>query len=279
MQKDPSLMPSAIVKIQPNGVKLRGFGPWSTYKFCLSCILPTISVAKFQLSRILQQPARFKRSKLFRDIALWGVQLKKCSLIPSAWADNHDKREQFNAGSLQKLCKAFNWNSLNFRIRPSSMLQEERTLESRISQLILTLFSRGLVFPDRLSTLDRRPRPKSPSRASLRSRFPMRTSFMLQEERPLESRVSRLILTLSSRGFVFPDRADTLDRRPGPKSLRRAGRSCRFWICVSSAAGGAHWFLCTPWHRLALFVRGFVSMHEKFVFDTMQGKLDRFLEN
>ena len=70
----------------------------------------------------------------------------------------------------------------------------------------------------------------------------------------------------SPRGLVFPDRLNTLDRRPRPKSLRRAGRSCRFWIWVSSAAGGAHRFLCI------------VSM-QKFVFDTMHGKLDWFLEN
>ena len=44
-------------------------------------------------------------------------------------------------------------------------------------------------------------------------------------------------------------------------------------------AGGAHRFLCISWHRLALFARGLVSMHEKIVFDTMHGKLDRFLEN
>ena len=83
----------------------------------------------------------------------------------------------------------------------------------------------------------------------------------------------------SPRGLVFHDRLDTLDRRPGPKSLRRAGLSGRFWIWVSSAAGGAHRFLCISWHRLTLFARGFVSMHVKFVFDTMHGKLDRFLEN
>ena len=91
-----------------------------------------------------------------------------------------------------------------------------------------TLSPRGFVFPDRLNTLDRRPGLKSPRSASLRSRFPMRPSLMLQEERPLDSRVSRLILTLSSLGFVFPDRLDTLDRRSGPKSLRRAGLTGQF---------------------------------------------------
>ena len=65
-------------------------------------------------------------------------------------------------------------------------------------------------------------------RASLRSRFLVRPSCMLQEERLLASRISRLILTLSSRGLVFPDRLDTLHRQPAPKSLRRAGLSCRF---------------------------------------------------
>ena len=44
--------------------------------------------------------------------------------------------------------------------------------------------------------------------AGLRSRFPVRPSSRLQEERPLESRISRLILTFSPRGFVFP-RADS----------------------------------------------------------------------
>ena len=43
----------------------------------------------------------------------------------------------------------------------------------------------------------------------------------------------------SPRGLVFPDRADTLDRWPRPKSLRRTGLSGWFWIWVSSAAGGA----------------------------------------
>ena len=61
--------------------------------------------------------------------------------------------------------------------------------------------------------------------------------------------------------------------------IARAGLSGRFWIWVSSAAGGAHWFLSISGHRLALFAGGFVSMHGKFVFDTMHGKLDRFLEN
>ena len=89
---------------------------------------------------------------------------------------------------------------------------------------------RGFVFPDRLSTLDRRQRPKSLRRAGLRSRFPMRVSFLLQEERPLELRISRLFLTLSPRGLVFPDRADTLDRRPRPKSLRRASLRSRFLV-------------------------------------------------
>ena len=32
---------------------------------------------------------------------------------------------------------------------------------------------------------------------------------MLQEEQPLESRISQLIQTLSSRGFMFPDSTDT----------------------------------------------------------------------
>ena len=42
--------------------------------------------------------------------------------------------------------------SINFPMRPSSMLQEERPLESQISRLIPTLSSRGLVFHDRLNT-------------------------------------------------------------------------------------------------------------------------------
>ena len=36
----------------------------STENSCLSCIRPTISAAKFRLSRILRQPARFKRNLL-----------------------------------------------------------------------------------------------------------------------------------------------------------------------------------------------------------------------
>ena len=104
-----------------------------------------------------------------------------------------------------------------FPMRVSFLLQEERPLELRISRLFLTLSPRGLVFPDRADTLDRRPRPKSLRRASLRSRFLVRPSCMLQEERPLASRISRLILTLSSRGLVFHDRLNTLERRPRPK--------------------------------------------------------------
>ena len=87
-----------------------------------------------------------------------------------------------------------------FPVRPSSMLQEERPLESRISRLIPTLSSRALVFHDRLNTLDRRPSPNSLRHASLRSQFPMRPSCMLQEERPHKLRISRLIPALSSRG-------------------------------------------------------------------------------
>ena len=60
---------------------------------------------------------------------------------------------------------------------------------------------RGFVFPDRADTLDRWPGPKSLRRTGLRSRFPVRPSSMLQEERPLESRISWLIPTLSSRVF------------------------------------------------------------------------------
>ena len=134
------------------------------------------------------------------------------------------------------------------------------------------------MFQDRLNTLDGPPGPKSLRRASLRSRFPMRASFMLQEERTLAWLISRLFLTLSSCGLVFLDCLNTLDRRPRPKSLRRLGLSGRFSIWLSSAARGAHRFLWRSWHRLALFARDFVSMHEKSVLDTMHGKLDWFLE-
>ena len=116
-----------------------------------------------------------------------------------------------------------------FPMRVSFLLQEERPLESRISRLFLTLFPRGFVFPDRADTLDRRPRPKSLRRSSLRSRFPMRVSFLLQGER-LASRISRLIPTLSSRGLVFHDRLNTLERRPRPKLLRRASLRSRFLV-------------------------------------------------
>ena len=120
---------------------------------------------------------------------------------------------------------------------------------------------------------------RSSSESSQRSRFPVRPSSMLQQERPLESQISRLILTLFARGFVCPDRLNTLDRRPGPKSLRSAGLKGRFWIWVSSAAGVAHLFLWISWHPLALFACGFVSMHGKFVFNKIHEKLDWFLEN
>ena len=102
--------------------------------------------------------------------------------------------------------------------------------------------TRGFVFQDRLNPLDRQPRPKSFHRTGLRSRFPMRAFSMLQEERPLESRISPLILTLTSRGFVFLDRLNTL------KLLRCADRSCRFWILRGAAAQRLLW-IC--WHRLA----------------------------
>ena len=107
-----------------------------------------------------------------------------------------------------------------FPIRPSFMLQEERPHESRISWLFLTLSLRGLVFLGRLNTLDRRQRPKLLRRARLRSRFPMSPSSLLQEEQSLASQISWLFLTLSSRGLMFPDRLNTLDRRQRPKSLR-----------------------------------------------------------
>ena len=65
--------------------------------------------------------------------------------------------------------------------------------------------------------------------------------------------ISRLILSPSSRGFVFPDRADALNRRPGSNLLRHAGLSGRIWIWASSAAGGAQRHLWISCHRLALF--------------------------
>ena len=58
---------------------------------------------------------------------------------------------------------------------------------------------------------------------------------MLQEERPLQSQISLLILTLSSRGWVFLDLLNTLDRRPRPKSLRRAGLGLRCGAISASA--------------------------------------------
>ena len=103
---------------------------------------------------------------------------------------------------------------------------------------------RGFVFPDRTDTLDRRPRPKSPRRLSQRSRFLVRPSCMLHEERPLASRISQLILTLSSRGLVFPDRLNTLERRPRPKLLRRASLRSRFPMRPSSMLQEEPVYIC-----------------------------------
>ena len=51
-------------------------------------------------------------------------------------------------------------------------------------------------------------------------------------------------------------------------------------MLVSSAAAGVRQrLLWISWFRLALFARGFGSVDESFVFDTMCAKLDRFLEN
>ena len=135
---------------------------------------------------------------------------------------------------------------------------------------------REFVFQDRLNTLDRRPGPRSFRHAGLRSWFPMRASFMLQVERPLKSRISRLIPTLSSRGFVFPDSTDTLDRRKGPESLRRAGLSGRF-------EPGAPLLLEAQWRGALIsvdilastspFARGFVSIHENSCLIRCMGNL------
>ena len=88
-------------------------------------------------------------------------------------------------------------------------------------------------------------RAKSLSCSSLRSLSPMKASLMPQEEWPLESRIS----------------------------------SGRFRIWVSSAAGGELQLLWISWHQPDLFARGFVSMNEKFVFDTMHRKFDWLLED
>ena len=98
--------------------------------------------------------------------------------------------------------------------RPESSIhnvtvRHEGPFQLRISWLILTLFSRGFVFLDRLPGLNL----KSFRRSGLKSWFPIRAPSRLQEERPVKSWISRLIPTLSSRGYVFPDRADTLDWR------------------------------------------------------------------
>ena len=95
---------------------------------------------------------------------------------------------------------------------------------------------------------------------------------MLLGEVPLEAWISWpiMILTLSSRGFVFPDSTDTLDQLPGPKSL---GPSGQFLIWISSAAAGVQRLLWPwiSWHRPALAARGFVPMNGNFVFDIVHG--------
>ena len=56
-------------------------------------------------------------------------------------------------------------------MRASSMLQEERLLESQISQQIPTLSPRGFVFPDSTDTLDQQAGPKLLRRVGLSGRF------------------------------------------------------------------------------------------------------------
>ena len=110
-------------------------------KSCLSCIQPTIWAAKFWLSRILQHPARFKRNllKLFNDIALWGVQLNKCSLIPSVWADKTViimmKENNSMLVHFQKQCKIHDWNSLDFSMC-KRITWFRWAIEARISQRV-----------------------------------------------------------------------------------------------------------------------------------------------
>ena len=124
---------------------------------------------------------------------------------------------------------------------------------------------RGFVFLDRADTLDRWPGPKSLRRASLRSRFLVRPSCMLQEERPLASRISRLILTLSSHGSTARAEIAPPRRPKGPilnLGLLCCWRGAFFSVDILASTSP----LCA-------------YMYEKFVFDKIHEKLDWFLEN
>ena len=129
---------------------------------------------------------------------------------------------------------------------------------------------RGFVFPDRLNTLNRRPGPKSLRLASQRSLFPVRPCSMPQEERSLELLISRLIPTLSSRKFVIPDRVDSLDQRPGPKSLHHL---CKVGSIVYSIS-------CTPEaadlnYGCAAMRSNLVKISSKKTFETLKISLSK----
>ena len=90
---------------------------------------------------------------------------------------------------------------------------------------------REYVFLDRLNTLDRRAGSKfemAPQYKAAATVPQARVDFQwdppqcFRRSYPL-NRESRLILTLSSRWFVFSDRLNTLDRLPRPKLLRSIG--------------------------------------------------------
>ena len=141
-----------------------------------------------------------------------------------------------------------------------------------------TFFLRGFVFPDRLNTLQVNRRQKSLRSAGLRSWFPMRPSSMFQEERPWIADISanpdRFLARIRVSGppeyTWWTARAEIAQpRRPKRPILNLGLLCCWRGASISVDILASHF----P------FARGFVSMHEKFVFDTMHGKLDRFLEN
>ena len=100
-------------------------------------------------------------------------------------------------GRNRSATQAWEW----FLRRASSMLQEEWSLESLISGLILTLFSSGFVFPDLTDTHDRQPERELHCSAGLSSWFWSQVSFAAEGEQwPLWISWNRL--ALFSRGFV-----------------------------------------------------------------------------
>ena len=181
----------------------------------------------------------------------------------------------------QKLCKTLNETPWNFSVRTNhliqmfswSKIQRENILLPRIRKYGFFVLPRSSdisassePFPARIRVSGSPENPWSTVRAKSRrvnrsaarackseAATSISNESLLQAKGGATPWISRLILSPSSRGFVFPDRADALNRRPGSNLLRHAGLSGRIWIWASSAAGGAQRHLWISCHRLALF--------------------------